>query len=405
MVSLDNIISENLNKNANFAIIHTGKKVPYSEENSFILSNEISQISDNDFRKIESFLSQKNQVKNLFGWFGYELKNRLETLIEEEKSFLETDELFFSNFQQKNIFSKEEFDEYFRSISAEFLTPKIKNFQSNMSKNSYLDKIKEIKKLIEEGVIYQANLTRKFFGEFAEKINPLSIFARLISNSPAPFSAFYKAGETYVLSASPELFLSFNSKNNKIITCPIKGSASASQGRELSESKKDISENLMITDLMRNDLSRVCKFGSVKVEDLFAISEFSTISHMYSTISGILEDNKNAIDVIKATFPPGSMTGAPKISAMEVCSKLENIKRGIYSGILGYFNQNDETKNIDCQFSVVIRTIIIQGNKFEFQVGGGIVYDSDPESEWQETITKASAITKTLGLTEDILRI
>ncbi len=399
---MDNIISNCEKNNENYAIVYTGKKVPYSEDNSFILHSENAIIKADNFEALEFFFNN-NQVKNLFGWFGYELKNKLENLFKETNSFINCEDLYFSNFSDKSFFNSTDFQKYFLEISKNYTPPKIKNFQSNMSKHSYLKKVSEIKKLIEEGVIYQANLTRKFYGEFAEKINPLEIFAKLVSISPAPFSAFYKAGETYILSASPELFLSYKNSDNKIITCPIKGSAKPNQAKELSKSKKDISENLMITDLMRNDLARVCKSGSIKVENLFEISEFSTISHMYSTISGLLKDEKSTLDIIKATFPPGSMTGAPKISAMEICSNLENIKRGIYSGILGYFDGNNRSsKKIDCQFSVVIRTIIIQGNKFEFQVGGGIVYDSNPELEWQETLTKASAISQTLGLSEVI---
>jgi para-aminobenzoate synthetase component 1 len=269
-----------------------------------------------------------------------------------------------------------------------------------MTKAEYLNKVNKIQDYIKAGDIYQANLTRKFYGEFSVSVDPFNIYCELNRISPAPYSAFLKINDLFIISSSPELFIRVDNDGNAI-TCPIKGSAAKGQGKELSLSEKDRSENLMITDLMRNDFSRSCIPGSVKVENLFEVSEFENISHMYSTITGKLADKHNSIELIKNCFPPGSMTGTPKIHAIEICSELEKHKRGVYSGALGYFNLAPDAKTIS-EFSVVIRTILIQGNKFEFQVGGGIVYDSQPEKEWQETMLKAQAISEVLGISNEI---
>jgi len=153
----------------------------------------------------------------------------------------------------------------------------------------------------------------------------------------------------------------------------------------------------MITDLMRNDFSRVAKRGSVRVSELFGIDSFATIHHMSSTVEAELSEERSVPDAIQACFPPGSMTGAPKIAAMKWCSRMEAMERGVYSGALGWIAPDS------CELSVVIRTLIIQGNRFEFQVGGGIVADSKPESEWQETLIKARGIAHALGIKEEAL--
>jgi len=372
-----------------FSFLHTSSNVPYSSTNSFLSSVVDHKISAEHFSEFESVM-QKN--KSYFGYFGYELKNDLEDLSKGREFFIKTPNLQLYAFKKNEKFSSDKF----KFGSKKLKPPKIKYLKSNMTKGEYIEKVNFIRQKIIAGDIYQANLTRKFYGEFEGDVNALDIFVELSKISPAPYSSFIKFGDTYIISSSPELFVKLDNKG-KAVTCPINGSLPKGQSKELSESKKDMAENLMITDLMRNDFSRVCKSGSVKVEGLFETSEFETITHMHSTISGELREGEGALSLIKNSFPPGSMTGAPKIMAMEICSELEQYKRGIYSGILGYIGENGEA-----EFSVVIRTLIIQGDRFEFQVGGGIVYDSNPEKEWEETMTKAKAIAKALNIESDI---
>jgi para-aminobenzoate synthetase component 1 len=322
----------------------------------------------------------------------------LENLSQTEEGFINLENLDFTIFREKSEFSLPSYDQYAKHLLKEYKTPDIKFIKSNMTKSEYLDKLVTVKSHIINGDIYQANLTRKFYGEFAKPIDPLAIFAKLNDLSPAPYASFIKSGEYYIISSSPELFIELD-EAGRVMTCPIKGSSSSGDENKLklSESFKDKAENLMITDLMRNDLSRSCVTGSVKTEDLFATEGFKTINHMYSKIVGQLKKDQNILTLLKNIFPPGSMTGAPKIMAMEICNELEKNRRGVYSGCIGYIAPNGSAK-----LSVVIRTLIIKGNKFEFQVGGGIVYDSDPELEWQETMTKASAIANTLGVKDQI---
>lgn len=284
-------------------------------------------------------------------------------------------------------------------------TPLGHKLTSNMTKDEYCKKVATIKDAIVKGDLYQANLTRKFRGEWKEKVSPLVIFNALSRVSPAPYSAFLKCGENYILSSSPELFLAITD-TGKIITKPIKGSAPRSMNveedkairEELAKSEKNQAENLMIVDLMRNDLSRAAEAGSIKVDSLFDITSYMTVHHMSSTITGQKQKNKSALDVVKACFPPGSMTGAPKIAAMEICTKLEEETRGVYSGAVGWFGDDGSA-----HLSVVIRTLLMNEKGFEFQVGGGIVADSTPEGEWKETLVKARGILGALGLTEETI--
>ena len=254
-----------------------------------------------------------------------------------------------------------------------------------MTDEEYKQKVAVIIEKIRAGELYQANLTRKFYGEI--KADPFELFCKLTEISPAPYSAYIKFGDTHIISASPEKFLSI--ENGVAETCPIKGTlSSSSPAALLALSEKDRAENLMIVDLMRNDLAKTCT--NVRVPKLFEITSYKAYHHMSSTILG--DTTASPLEVALGCFPPGSMTGAPKISAMKLCSELEGIERGVYSGALGWISGDA------CDLSVVIRTLIIQGNKFEFQVGGGIVADSTPEKELEEIYVKAGPILKALGV-------
>lgn len=326
------------------------------------------------------------------GYLGYGLRTRFEKLEHSTESLLTLPDLLFMKFMNVAVF-----DHQSRSISTSSkliaakikkLDGKAKEIKSNMTDAEYLQKVETILNKIGDGELYQCNLTRKFYGEFESKPDSLSLFTKLSEISPAPYSAYIRFGHKAIISASPEKFLTV--ENGIATTTPIKGTLSSSEPAvKLANSEKDKAENLMIVDLMRNDLSRSC--DDVKVEKLFEVTSYANYHHMSSTISGKVRTN--ALDVAKSCFPPGSMTGAPKIQAIKLANELEKMERGVYSGAIGYFGGDGS-----CDLSVVIRTLIIDGDKFEFQVGGGIVADSIPEKELEETYVKAKAIFQSLGI-------
>ncbi len=275
------------------------------------------------------------------------------------------------------------------------VVPDVTHVTSHMPKTDYLVRVQAALEHIRAGNMYQANLTRKFTATLSESATPQHMVAwyrRLCVASPAPYSALlYRKGKG-VLSSSPELFMRVDDDGN-IETRPIKGTvASEMHADSLRESTKDRAENLMIVDLMRNDLSRIAQAGSVRVPDLYALDQFATVKHLSSTVQAKLLPDTKMSELLHATFPPGSMTGAPKCAAMEWIAKAEGLPRGIYSGAIGWI------KGGQCELSVVIRTCIIRGNQCEWQVGGGIVADSDPEAEYEETLIKARGICRMLGI-------
>lgn len=284
--------------------------------------------------------------------------------------------------------------------------------KSNFTKTDYLKSIKRIKDYIFNGDVYQVNLSQRF--ETTYNKSPLDLFMKLQQINPASFSALLKPNHhQIVISSSPERFLKVTNSHNyptpacsadrvrRIETRPIKGTCprgrTTSQDNQLKKklyhSIKDNAELSMIVDMERNDLGRVCKYGSVNVSQLKVIETYPTLHHIVATVEGDLDNKYDAIDLIKATFPGGSITGAPKIRAMEIIDELEPTKRNVYTGAIGYIGFDG---NID--LSIAIRTIILNHNKAYYQVGGGIVADSDPESEYQETLTKGKALLKALKM-------
>ena len=335
---------------------------------------------DHDTKTVEACFSKQEQLDEVLNY---------QTIFVEKKSKIENR---IPNFASKNN-APNLSDKTDKKIQ-------ITNFASNFSDDEYMREIENIRGMIQSGDFYQANLTRKFFGNInIEKQSDLfSLFLKLDKTSPANYSSFIKLQDNFIISSSPELFLSI--KNREIISCPIKGTASRSNDlkqdlqnkKDLQNSDKERAENLMIVDLVRNDLSRVCKAGSVMVKNLFHITSYKTLHHMSSEISGKIANQFNIVDAMQACFPAGSMTGAPKIKAMEIIAQKEKINRGIYSGAIGYF------KGDEANLSVVIRTLICQKNKFEFQVGGAITFDSVARAELEETEIKAQAIKKVLEI-------
>jgi para-aminobenzoate synthetase component 1 len=275
---------------------------------------------------------------------------------------------------------------------------------SNFSKDDYIRAIGAIQEEIRCGNTYQTNLTRQLIAELPVALTPQRIFERLRRDHPAPFSAFISRPGSTVVSASPERFIRIDGR--QISTSPIKGTRprgvtpdeDVALRQELLASEKDRAENTMIVDLLRNDLGRVCEFGSVKVEKLCDLEEHPTFFHLVSTINGRLRDGVEFSDVLQAVFPCGSITGAPKISTMKLIDRIEPVPRGLSMGAIGYFAPPEWNSGLSTfDLSVAIRTMVIRGRTAAFNVGGGIVIDSEPEKEWDETVTKSQALIHAIG--------
>jgi para-aminobenzoate synthetase component 1 len=275
--------------------------------------------------------------------------------------------------------------------------------RSTFTHRGYVDTVRRVKDYIVAGDIFQANLSQRFQTGWTEP--PFELYRRLRRRNPAPFAAYLGYGELAVLSASPERFLRLHEDRRHIETRPIKGTRprglgpmhDAALGRALAESEKDQAENVMIVDLLRNDLSRVCRPGTVRVPELFALEHHPTVHHLVSTVVGEIQPGAGAVELIRAAFPGGSITGAPKVRAMEIIAELEPTQRGVYCGSIGYVSA---TGAMDT--SIVIRTYLALRGQVYFQAGGGIVADSDAELEYRETLDKAKALIDTLVESPDL---
>lgn len=273
--------------------------------------------------------------------------------------------------------------------------------QPVMSKAQYISVIQQLKQHIVRGDCYEINYCQEFFSRDTI-IDPVNIYNKLAQIAPNPFSAYYKLENNYLLCASPERYI--GKKKAHLFSQPIKGTIKRSENKEADErlkkqlltSNKDRSENVMVVDLVRNDFSKICKRGSVKVNELYGIYSYPRVHQMISTITGELKTDKDFADVLKATFPMGSMTGAPKTRVMQLIDQYEPSSRGIYSGAVGYI-----TPEKDFDFNVVIRSIMYNAdNKYlSLQVGGGITFYSDAEQEYEECLLKAEAINEVLNNT------
>lgn len=269
--------------------------------------------------------------------------------------------------------------------------------RSTFTQRGYLETVSRVRDYIVAGDIFQANLSQRFQSRWVKP--PFELYCKLRLRNPAPFAAYLGFGELAVLSASPERFLRLHEDRRHIETRPIKGTRprglgpmhDAALGRALAESEKDRAENVMIVDLLRNDLSRVCRPGTVRVPELFALEHHPTVHHLVSTVVGEIEPGSGAVELIRAAFPGGSITGAPKVRAMEIIAELEPTQRGVYCGSIGYVSA---TGAMDT--SIVIRTYLALRGQVYFQAGGGIVADSDSELEYRETLDKARGLIETL---------
>jgi para-aminobenzoate synthetase component I len=264
--------------------------------------------------------------------------------------------------------------------------------RSSFTYDGYLTAVARVREYIFAGDIFQANLSQRFDAPLAEA--PWALYCRLRTRNAAPFAAYLDFPDVVVLSASPERFLRVD-VGGHVETRPIKGTRprgvgpehDAALGQALAESTKDQAENLMIVDLMRNDLSRVCAPGTVRVAELFGLEHYATVHHLVSTVVGDLTTDADALGLLRAAFPGGSITGAPKVRAMEIITELEPSERGVYCGAIGYWSV---TGALDS--SIAIRTAVTLGGRLYFSAGGGIVADSDPEQEYLETLDKARGI-------------
>ncbi|AFA47405.1 aminodeoxychorismate synthase component I [Acetobacterium woodii] len=264
-------------------------------------------------------------------------------------------------------------------------------FQGNFTKAEYMKALDAVHEYIRAGDIYQTNLTQRFNTDL--QVTPLELYNELRKINPAPFASYIDFGSGQIVSSSPERFIKIQGRN--IETRPIKGTMprgktaaeDAANRQTLITSEKDKAELLMIVDLERNDLGKIAKTGTVKVPELYKLEEYETVFHLVATVTAELKDGLDAIDCVKATFPGGSITGAPKIRAMEIIDELEPTQRNIYTGSIGYIGFNG-----DLDLNIVIRTIVCKDGKGYFQVGGGIVWDSDNQSEYEETFHKGKAL-------------
>jgi len=368
------------------------------------------------FKSADAFQELKAAVQNqnnniLCTLLSYDLKNQVENLNSQHPDYIQFPLIYY--FQPEfylqfypdhlQIFSPQEVS---KTILDQILAAPLPvatsnqtiSIQPRISKAAYLQTIAAIKNDILNGEIYEMNYCMEFFAEQV-KVEPLPLFLSLNSLSPMPFAGYVKLADKYLLCASPERFI--KKTGTKLLSQPIKGTIARGKTPEQDEHNreklrtddKEIAENMMIMDLVRNDLSKSCVIGSVQVEEMFGIYGFEQVFQMITTVSGQLRPDCHPVDALKNAFPMGSMTGAPKIRAMQLIEQYEKTRRGLYSGSLGYFLPNG-----DFDFNVVIRSLQYNATTgyLSFMVGGAITYDSDPEQEYQECLLKAAAILKIL---------
>ena len=360
-----------------------------------------------NLEKLNDFLAIPEKWK--FGYISYDLKNQFENLSSSNADGLEFPEVSF--FIPKTLFKidkknislvygdsslKSEIENIF--FNNKGTKSNLINLAPRITEEDYLSKIRSVKEHIQQGDIYELNFCYEFFNENAE-INPFETYKKLNKLTNAPFSCFGNFNNRYVLSASPERYI--NKTGQQITSQPIKGTISRGtneiedlkQIESLKNNQKERSENIMIVDLVRNDLSKIATKNSVKVEELCKVYTFETVHQMISTVTATLAPETSFIDILKATFPMGSMTGAPKIKSMELIEEYESTKRGVYSGCVGYIKPNG-----DFDFNVIIRTLLYNRDKkyLSCMVGGAITSKSDQHEEYQETLLKAKAILEAL---------
>lgn len=425
-IFLDSALKEN--NLGNYSFIGVNPFLTFkSYENKVWINHELSTKQD-PFKVLENLIS-KYSIDNVseipflsgaIGYFSYDIARILEKIPSTAKEDINIPHSYFVFYDNIIIFDHKNNKNYVTALgvntskkeSINDILQKIKvgkqvkyektnnktkkQMKSNFTKDKYLDAVETFREYIRNGHIYISNLTQRFSCDCDK--DSYSVYKDLRTINKAPFAAFMELEDFDVISSSPERFIKIC--NKKVETRPIKGTRPRGKNKEednknkleLINSEKDKSELLMIVDLERNDLSKVCKNNSVNVTELFKIEEYATVFHLVSTIEGVLRDEVSSIECIKECFPGGSITGAPKIRAMEIIEEVEKIRRNIYTGSIGYF---DYRGNAD--FNIVIRTILKKDNKAYLGVGGGITFESNKEDEYDETIQKAKALIEVLN--------
>ena len=416
-------------------------------------NNQVSVSTSNPFDLIEEFI-QKTPNHNynvpfsngiVAGYLGYELGRYLETLPETTKNDLDLPELWLCKYTKLLVFDynekkltiisnnkndliilKTEINNYINQLldskktksKAESIIKKsvfLNNSNNNIFRDrnydndklsscstfryqDYINSVNKVINYINNGDIYQANISQRFHKKVLE--NPVKLYKKIRDYNKVLYGAYIDCGSFKILSNSPELFLKYCAKTGEIITKPIKGTKPRGSSSEedkqfiedLKNSNKDKAEHLMIVDLLRNDLGRTSQIGTVKVTDFEKVETYKNLHHLVSTVKGTILESKNSVDCLKAAFPGGSITGAPKIRSMEIIDEIEQTSRGIYTGSIGYFDLG----NGDMELNIAIRTAVVKNKEMYIYAGGGIVHDSKPESEYKETITKALAFLNVL---------
>lgn len=387
----------------------------YSSYDCVLAVDAFTSIKTDYHNAFEDLKQYQQSTKDwLLGYLSYDLKNDIEQLQSTNFDGLDFPDLYF--FQPKKLFLlkgnqleiqylnmcdeevEEDFENIVESRKSKVEIEEIVTIQQRILKENYLEKVSKILKHIHHGDIYEANFCMEFFAENAT-IDPIEKFIKLNEISQPPFAVFFKNNNHFLLSATPERYL--KKEGELIISQPIKGTAKRfldaiedeKSKTQLALDPKERAENIMITDLVRNDLSRTAQKGSVEVQELCEIYSFLQVHQMISTVTSKLDSQYSAVDALKTTFPMGSMTGAPKISAMKIIEELEETKRGLYSGAVGYFAPNG-----DFDFNVVIRSILYNQEKkyVSFSVGSAITSQSIPEKEYEECLLKAKAMREVL---------
>ncbi len=384
---------------------------PYSKFDTLIAAGSRAELTANAgdaFDRLDEF--RKNNPGWMTGFLGYDLKNEIEALTSANPDGLKFPDLYFFVPEHLILIKGDEAeiisdhpDLVLKAINEQALVrsaqQSVINLKPRFSRQEYIDTVNRIKEHITRGDIYVTNFCQEFFAEDVA-LEPLEIFTKLNEVSPNPFSTFFKWNGNYILGASPERFLA--KRGSKLISQPIKGTAKRLDDTKADEQAKqvlrnhpkELQENVMVVDLVRNDLTRSAKPGTVKTEELFGIYSFKQVHQMISTVVCEIEDNLPNVQTIKNTFPMGSMTGAPKVSCMQLMEQYERSKRGVYSGAIGYFSPDD-----DFDFNVVIRSLLYNSsNKYlSFHAGGAITYHAIAENEYEECLLKATAVMEVLG--------
>ncbi|MEL7834815.1 aminodeoxychorismate synthase component I [Fodinibius sp. Rm-B-1B1-1] len=401
VVLLQSQLTEHPSARFSFLAAQPSAKIEAYGENIITqIGEKESRYTENPWEALHDF---RDRVDNwLFGYLGYDLKNHVERLHSSNPDEVKAPDLYFMNpgvllrfdhYSGETAVLKGELssdNEMTLKNSTDSNAFKFGRLYFQTSRKDYIQKIYQAQQHIKEGNFYEVNLSHQMKASFDGE--SVDLYQKMMEAGPVPFGSFMKVGDLSICCQSPERFL--RKEGATVYSQPIKGTAKRGYSGEedkslvdaLVSSEKERAENLMIVDLVRNDLSKIAQQGTVEVTELFEVQSFETVHQMVSTIKAQTME-ANPVEVVKACFPMGSMTGAPKISAMKTIEKLEDYKRGIYSGAIGYI-----TPGGDFDFNVVIRTAIIKNEQLYYSVGGAITGDSDPEREWEETQVKARAL-------------